>query len=100
MDERSQEVQQEQARPRTDIGIVLHKPKKNVRQPKWYNFEETVSYTLVIANGDSYTYEEVMQSQGRERWVQIMIEEMQSLHKSKTWWLVQLPQDKKPIGCK
>ena len=29
-----------------------------------------------------------------------MSEEMHSLHKNKTWRLVQLPQGKKSIGCK
>ena len=44
-----------------------------------------VSYALVTANWDPYTYEEAMESQDRERWVQTMSEEMQSLHKNETW---------------
>ena len=59
-----------------------------------------MSYALVIANGDPYTYEEVMENQDRERWVQAMSEEMQSFHKNETWQLMRLPQGKKPIGCK
>ena len=59
-----------------------------------------VSYALVTVNGDLYTYEEAVESQDRERWVQAMSEEMQSLHKNETWRLVQLPQEKKPISCK
>ena len=41
-----------------------------------------LSYALVTANGDPYTYKEVMECQDRERWVQAMSEEMQSLHKN------------------
>ena len=67
MDERSLEIQQEQAGLRIDIGVVLHKPKRNVRQSKRYNFEETVSYTLMTANEDPYTYKEAIESQDRER---------------------------------
>ena len=85
MGDRSQEVQQEQAGPRMDIEIALHKPKKNVRQSKRYGFEKTLSYTLVTANGDPYTYEEAMECQDRERWVQAMSEEMQPLYKNETW---------------
>ena len=76
MDERSQEVQQEQTGSRTDIGVVLHKLKRNVRQPERYSFKKTVSYILMTANGDPYTYENVMERQDRERWVQAMSEEM------------------------
>ena len=64
-------------------------PKRNIKQPEQYVFEESVSYALVIMNGDPYTYEEAMESQDKERWVQAMLEEMQSLHKNKTWRLVQ-----------
>ena len=59
-----------------------------------------LSYALVTANGDPYTYQETIESQDRERWVQAMSEEMQSLHQNQTWRLVQLPQGKRPIGCK
>ena len=41
-----------------------------------------------------------MESQDKERWVQVMSEEMQSLYKNETWQLVQLPRGKKSIGCK
>ena len=59
-----------------------------------------MSYALMTVNWDSYTYEEAMESQDRERWVQAMSEEMQSLHKNETWQLVQLPQGNKSIFCK
>lgn len=59
---RSQEVRHEQVGLRMDIGVALHKSKRIIRQPKRYGFEETVSYALVIANEDSCTYEEAMES--------------------------------------
>ena len=43
-----------------------------------------MSYALVIVNGDLYTYEEAMESQDRERWVQVISEEMQPPHKNET----------------
>ena len=100
MDDRGGEVQQEQAGSRIDIGVALHKPKRTIRQPDRYGFEEMLSYALVIVNGDPYTYQEAIESQDRERWVQTMSEEMQSLHQNQTWRLVQLPQGKRPIGYK
>ena len=44
-----------------------------------------MSYALMIVNGDPYTYEEAIECQDRERWVQAMSEEIQSLHKNETW---------------
>ena len=66
MDDRGQEYQREQAGT-SGIGVVLHKPKRNVKQLEWYGFEEMMSNILVIANRDPYTYEEAMKSQDKER---------------------------------
>ena len=71
-----------------DIEVVLHKPKRNVRQSERYGFKEMVSYILVTVNGDPYVYKKAMESQDRERWIQVMSEEMQSLYKNETWRLV------------
>ena len=87
-DDRGGEVQQERAGPRTDIGVALHKPKRTIRQPNRYGFEETLSYALVTVNGDPYTYQEAIESQDREWWIQTMSEEMQSLHQNQMWRLV------------
>ena len=35
-----------------------------------------------------------------ENWKIAMNEEMSALNKNKTWEIVELPQDKKPVGCK
>ena len=55
-DDQGEEVQQERVGSRTDIGVTLHKPKRTISKPDRYGFEETLSYVLVIANGDPYTY--------------------------------------------
>ena len=65
-----------------DIEVALHKPNRNVRQLERYGFKEMVSYALVIVNGDPYTYKKAMESRDKERWVQTMFEEMQSLYKN------------------
>ena len=62
MDDRGGELQQERARPRTDIGVALHKPKRTIKQSDRYGFEETLSYALVTANGDLYLYLEAIES--------------------------------------
>ena len=41
-----------------------------------------------------------MESKDNSMWLAAMEEEMESLHKNKTWDLVTLPKGKKAIGCK
>ena len=61
-DDRGEEVQQERAGPRTDIGVALHKPKRTIRQLNQYGFEKMLSYALVTVNGDPYMYQEAIES--------------------------------------
>lgn len=41
-----------------------------------------------------------MESKDKNDWLKAMQEEMFSFQKNQTWKLVQLPEDKKAIGCK
>ena len=59
-----------------------------------------VSYSLVISSGDPITFQEVVNSQEKSIWVGAIVEEKESLHKNRTWDLVELPERKKAIGCK
>jgi hypothetical protein len=68
--------------------------------PTRYGFEDMTSYALVISNGDPTTFEEVVNSQEKSRWVGAMAEEMESLHKNQTWDLVELLEKKRAIRCK
>ena len=35
-----------------------------------------------------------------EKWKTVMREEMYSLERNQTWEIVELPKEKKPVGCK
>ena len=41
-----------------------------------------------------------MSSNDREKWSEAMDKEMNSIQSNKVWELVELPEGKKPIGCK
>ena len=41
-----------------------------------------------------------MNSQEKDKWMGVMVEDMESLKMNETWDLVQLPQGKRIIGCK
>jgi hypothetical protein len=59
-----------------------------------------VSYAFVISSENPTTFQEVVNSQEKSRWVGAMTKEMESLHKNQTWHLVEIPKRKKVIGCK
>uniref|UniRef100_A0A2N9IFF3 Integrase catalytic domain-containing protein n=1 Tax=Fagus sylvatica TaxID=28930 RepID=A0A2N9IFF3_FAGSY len=43
---------------------------------------------------------EAIESSEKDKWMEAMVEENESLSKNKTWELTELPKGKKPIGCK
>ena len=54
----------------------------------------------IDANEEPFTYSEAVSCDDYGRWMIIMQEEMESLHKNGTWDLVRLPKGKKVIRCK
>uniref|UniRef100_A0A2N9GG47 CCHC-type domain-containing protein n=1 Tax=Fagus sylvatica TaxID=28930 RepID=A0A2N9GG47_FAGSY len=49
---------------------------------------------------DPSTFQEAIESSEKDKWMEAMVEENESLSKNKTWELTELPKGKKPIGCK
>ncbi|KAE8708629.1 Cyclic nucleotide-gated ion channel 1 [Hibiscus syriacus] len=49
---------------------------------------------------DPVTFHDTVTSQENDKWMAVMVEEMESLNYNRTWELVPLPEGKKPIGCK
>ncbi|KAG8484966.1 hypothetical protein CXB51_021384 [Gossypium anomalum] len=80
-------------------SIAYRRPRREIRKPA--RFDDIVAYALPIADDDvPSTYTEAMSNPDGVKWKQAMNEEMQSLHKNRTWELVTLPKGKKAIGCK
>lgn len=63
-------------------------------------FDDMVAYALSTTSGDPSTFQEAIGSSERDSWMEAMVEEMESLKKNKTWELSELPEGKKPVGCK
>jgi hypothetical protein len=80
--------------------IATDKPRRTIKPSTKYDFEDMISYALVISSGDTTTFQEAVNSQENSRWVGAMVEEMEYLHKNRTWELVELPKRKMVIGCK
>ncbi|KAI4299821.1 hypothetical protein L6164_033246 [Bauhinia variegata] len=65
-----------------------------------YVMESNVAYCLLMEEEEPSTLQEAMNSSDASQWMTAMQEEMEALHKNKTWKLVPLPQGRKPIGNK
>ena len=60
-----------------------------------------VTFVALITNdGEPSCYQEAMKVSKSAKWKLGMKEEMDSLEKNKAWDLVELPKDKKFVGCK
>nr|GEY15810.1 copia LTR rider [Tanacetum cinerariifolium] len=74
-------------------------PRRNARAPSRFGFEDYVVYALqVVEDVESLeldTYREAITSKDSDMWIMAMGEEIESLHKNKTWELVQLLERRK-----
>ncbi|GAA0166565.1 hypothetical protein LIER_21691 [Lithospermum erythrorhizon] len=73
------------------------------RRPGWhsnYIMESNVAYCLLIEDGELSTFQEALKNSDASLWMTTMQEEIETLHKNKTWDLVLLPQGRKAIGNK
>ena len=64
--------------------MISEWPKRNIRPPVRNGFENLASYCLVISSGDPSTFQEAIDSSERDKWMEAMVEEMESLNKNKT----------------
>ncbi|KAG8474805.1 hypothetical protein CXB51_031510 [Gossypium anomalum] len=73
--------------------------------PQKYAEADLVTYALNVAedidaNQEPSNYSEAISCEDSEKWMVAMQEEMESLHKNKTWDLVKLPKGKKIVRWK
>lgn len=97
-----EEEEVEQPPPRT---IGRERPRRDVRPPIRYGYDNLVAFALQVAvevedSVDPPTYEAALRSSDAGLWMTAMEEELQSLHKNKTWELVKRPKNKNIVGCK
>ena len=73
------------------------------RPPMWhskYVTEINVAYCLLTEDGEPSTFHKALNSSDVTLWMTAMHEEIEALHKNKTWELVPLPHGRKAIGNK
>ncbi|KAG8488139.1 hypothetical protein CXB51_018349 [Gossypium anomalum] len=78
-------------------SIAKNRTRREIRPPKKYVEADLVAYALNVAedinvNQESSNYSKAISYEDSEKWMFAMQEEMESLHKNKTWDLVKLPK--------
>ncbi|KAG8492966.1 hypothetical protein CXB51_010297 [Gossypium anomalum] len=86
-------------------SIAKNKTRREIKPPKKYAEADLVAYALNVdedidANQEPSNYSKAISCEDSEKWMFAMQEEMESLHKNKTWDLVKLPKGKKIVRCK
>jgi hypothetical protein len=62
--------------------IATNRTRCTIKPPTRYDFEDMISYALVINNKDPTTFQKAVNSQEKSKWICDMVEEMKSLHKN------------------
>ena len=77
-------------------------PRRSTRErkpPKRYT-DFVSSVALFTDDGEPSCFQEAIDCAENAKWKMEMKEEMDSLEKNETWNLVELPKDRKVVGCK
>ncbi|KAG8501429.1 hypothetical protein CXB51_003743 [Gossypium anomalum] len=86
-------------------SMAKNRTKREIKPLKKYVEADLVAYALNVAedidaNQEPYNYSKAVSCEDSEKWMFAMQEEMESLHKNRTWDLVKLPKGKKVVRCK
>jgi hypothetical protein len=72
----SQGIEASTSEVKEHYTIATDRPRHTIRPPTRYNFEDMVSYALVINSGDPTTFQEAVNSQEKSRWIGAIVEEI------------------------
>ncbi|KAG8492178.1 hypothetical protein CXB51_009620 [Gossypium anomalum] len=86
-------------------SIAKNRTRREIKPPKKYAEADLVAYALNVAedidaNQEPSNYSEAVSCEYSEKWMFAIQEEIESLHKNRTWDLVKLPKGKKAVRCK
>ncbi|KAG8474542.1 hypothetical protein CXB51_031315 [Gossypium anomalum] len=89
----------------TQYSIAKNRTRREIKPPKKYVEANLIAYVLNVAedidaNRELSNYSEAISCEDSEKWMFAMQEEMESLHKNRTWDFVKLPKGKKVVRYK
>lgn len=79
-----QSVGQVQQQLQQQESLAMGRPKRIIKPPERYGYKDMVAYALTVIGEDPSTFQEVVDNPKRDRWMEAMVEEMESLKKNKT----------------
>lgn len=74
--------------------------RNQIRPPIRFGDYAMIAADVLNGINEPNSYKEAMTSSHKDQWVKAMDSEVKSLKENKTWILVDLPKDRKPISCK
>src|ERR1044072_9168661 len=84
--------------------LARDRERRQIKPPQKYGYADLVAYALNIAddisNSEPQSYGEAVNNSEAPQWTAAMTEEIESLHKNRTWVLVERPKAQKIVGCK
>ena len=91
--------------PSPQYSIAKNRPRRYIKPPQRYIEVDLVAYALNVvecidSNAKPSTYSKTVNCDVSRIWMVVMQEEMGSLHKNGTWYLVRLTKGKKVVCCK
>lgn len=87
-------VNDQQQAPIAPPAVPLRRSSRDRRSSVRYSPDE---YVLLTDGGEPECYEEAMESECKDQWVEAMKDELQSLHENHTFELVKLPKGKRAL---
>eukprot|EP00253_Pinus_taeda_P016050 PITA_16050 len=85
---------------------IVEEPETSLRRsirirypPKRYN-DYVISFSLTTNNDEPLCYQEAIEGYNSDKWKEAMEAGIIALYKNATWDFVELPNDRKTVGCK
>ena len=97
------EPEHEEQEPDEAHDGEVRRTTRQIRKPSWHSDYVMAShdaYCLLTEEGEPSTFQEAVSSSDASLWMAAMHEEMEALHRNKTWELFVLPRGRKAIGNK
>jgi hypothetical protein len=85
---------------------IVDEPQTSLRRSTWVKvpprrYDDFVSSVSLSTDDDeTLCYQEVVKGYNSDKWKEAMKDEMKALERNSTWNLVELPRDRKTVGCK
>lgn len=94
----NEEERQEEDTQTVEGNRRVLRDRSQIKPPDRFNFEQFINQVIAVPEPSSYR--EAMKSTEKDKWVEAMNSEINSLKENETWKLTQLPNNRKALNCK